>query len=382
MTASPTRSAGRGRTGDAPASELSGAALAPTVPPDAAHGWPVWGHDEAANDLRNQIARQNVRHAYLISGPASVGKTALAIAFAQSLSCLNPPSRGVPCLECRSCRKISRGVHPDVQTVSLETQAAAAEKAGTRNTALTIETIREVCSMAGLRPMEGQWRILIIDDAETMQDVAQEALLKTLEEPPGFMVMMLLSDDAEALLPTIRSRCQQIDLRLVNRTVIAEMLRVAGVAAATADELAALAGGKPGWAMRAAQDTAVLNERQETVQRALGWIASGSYDRLVTALRYGENFSKQRDQIFADLETLLGVWRDMLLLQAGQETFVTYRVASGQLASFVRSWSLADIHKALSAVQTCIADLHSNVRPRLALEQMVLQWPIAPNSNR
>jgi DNA polymerase-3 subunit delta' len=243
---------------------------------------------------------------------------------------------------------------------------------------LTIDTIRELCATAALRPMEGRWRVLLIEDAETMQSIAQEALLKTLEEPPPFLVMVLLASDAELLLPTIRSRCQVVELRPVERSAIRAGLLSLGVPLERAEALAALAAGAPGWARRAVDQPKLVEQRQQTVARALDWVAGSSYDRLVTAVRMGDSFTKRRTETFADLDTLLGVWRDALLLQAGQADFLTFRGQTDRLADLSQTWPLDAVHRAVRSVQTCIADLEANVRPRLALEAMVLQWPTPP----
>ncbi len=342
-----------------------------------AHGWPVWGHDTAVASLRRELAAGRVGHAYLIAGPDGVGKEAFAQAFALALHCQAHPDGdpSAPCGTCLACRKIARGVHPDVQTFSLASQAARAEKQGTKNTSLTIETVREVSATAALRPMEGRWRVLIIEDAETLQDVAQEALLKTLEEPPGSVVLLLLSDDADLLLPTIRSRCRALDLRPLSRASVTAALEAAGVPPDRATEVAALAGGLPGWARRAADDPKLIQRRQEAFERAVAWIGGSSYDRLVAAVRLGDTFTKRRLEVFAELEALLGVWRDALLLHAALPHYLTYRGNAERLSELAREWGMNDLHRAVCAVQTCIADLEANVRPRLALEAMVLQWP-------
>ena len=339
------------------------------------HGWPVWGHDTTVDVLKDAVVRDRVRHAYLISGPDGVGKTTLATAFARVLACQQAPEPGLACGACLSCRKVGRGVHPDVQTFSLMTQAAASEKSGGKNTSLTIETVREIASGTALRPTEARWRVVIVEDAETLQAVAQEAFLKTLEEPPRFVVIMLLCDDPELLLPTIRSRCEPIELRRASRLAVIDSLRAAGVADKTAEAIADQAGGLPGLARRIADDPKQLARAQESIERALAWIGSSAYERLVTAVRLGDTFSKRRAEVFSDLETLLGVWRDALLLHAAQHPHLTYRGIAERLHALAGGWTLADLHRAVDATLTCIADLEANVRPRLALETMVLRWP-------
>ena len=340
------------------------------------HGWPVWGHDTAIEGLKDAIARDRVRHAYLFAGPDGVGKTTLALAFASALVCLAPPRPAAACGVCLGCRKVTRGVHPDVQTFSLVTQAAAAEKTGSKNTSLTIETVREIASGTALRPTEARWRVILVEDAETLQEAAQEAFLKTLEEPPRFVILILLCDDPELLLPTIRSRCEVVELRRVPCETVVASLLAAGAPPEIANQISDQTGGLPGLARRVADDPKQLRLATEALDRALSWIGADGYGRLVTAVRIGDGFSKRRSEVFADLETVLGVWRDLLLLHAAQHPHLTYRGIAERLHALAGGWTLSDLHRAVSATLTCIADLEANVRPRLALESMVLQWPI------
>jgi DNA polymerase-3 subunit delta' len=337
--------------------------------------WGIWGHRTAVSTLSQAIATNRVRHAYLIAGPEGIGKSALATSFAQALSCLEPPAPGVPCGECRSCRKIARGVHPDVQTFGIDSQIAASSKSTGKNTTLTIETVRSLTATAALRPVEGAWRVLIVDDAELMQETAQEALLKTLEEPPSFAVILLLANDAELLLPTVRSRCQLVELSLLPRAVIELGLRSRGIAEDRIAEIAGAAGGAPGWAIRALEHPKLLAERREALDRTLTWVSGSPYERVVAAFRLGDSFTKRRPAVFRELEVALGVWRDALLLKTGQASAVTFPAVADELARIVEAWPLATVHAALRSVRQCIADLEANVRPRLAIESMVIQWP-------
>lgn len=344
-------------------------------PSGQAIAWPVWGHRQAVQTLAQAASTQRVRHAYLFSGIESVGKTTLAIAFAQALCCTDPPAAGVPCGQCLACRKIARGVHPDVQTFGIESQSATGSKSGGKNTTLTIETVRTLSATAVLRPVEARWRVIIVDDAELLQETAQEALLKTLEEPPPFAVLVLLSNDAELLLPTVRSRCQIVELATLPRATIQRGLEASGVPSDQASILAGASGGAPGWAIRAAAQPKLLSERIEAIDRALAWLAGTPYDRVVTGVRLGDSFTKRRPAVFRDLEIVLGLWRDALLLKAGTPEAVTFPARSEDLASHLAGWSLHSVHQAVRSVRQCIADLEANVRPRLAIESMVLQWP-------
>jgi DNA polymerase-3 subunit delta' len=339
--------------------------------------WPIWGHRQAVATLSGAIAGNRVRHAYLFGGPEGVGKGLLASTFAKALACLEPPAPGAFCDACRSCRKVDRGVHPDVQRYDLESQAAAGSKTGGKNTTLTIDTIRALSAGASLRPVESDWRVIIVDDAELMQETAQEALLKTLEDPPPYAVVVLLASDAELLLPTVRSRCQAIELSLLPRATIEESLLERGVAGERAAAIAGVAAGAPGWALRACADPPILSDRVETLARTQSWITGSPFERIVVAFRLGDSFSKRRAAVFRELEMALGVWRDLLLVKTGNASVTTFPGVARDLAGLSECWSLAAIHGSLRSVRQCIADLEANVRPRLAIEAMVLQWPTA-----
>lgn len=346
--------------------------------------WAIIGNGDATEALQRALRSRHVAHAYVLAGPADLGKRQAARAFARALLCDHPLEEGsAGCGECRSCRKIERGTHPDVDVWDLARQAASAagsSRSTGKNTTMTIETARELRASTSLLPVEGTRRVVIVEDAGTMQDAAQEALLKTLEEPPASVVLILITDDAELLLPTIRSRCTVVEFRPVPDAVIAASLRERGASGVDAAEIAGLAGGRPGLALRALSDPAILVERREAKERALAWAFGSRYDHLVTAARMGDHFSAKRDVVFADVEAVLAVWRDVVLLAAGAESLVAVGDSSEGMRRMAADMTLRDALAALKATQQCLADLEANVRPRLALEGMVVQWPTRSNS--
>jgi DNA polymerase III subunit delta' len=338
----------------------------PTPAPLAEMGWPDWVDPRATQTLRDALRDGKIGHAYLLSGPKGVGKASLARAFAQSLCCTNcdEGNRSRPCSACRACRNVARGAHPDVERFDLEAQANFADKA-TSQASLSIDTVRRLRSSAALFPLEAANRVVIIDDAETMLEPAQQALLKTLEEPPPAVTILLLSDDAEALLDTVRSRCQEVRVRPVPEAAVERTLLDRGVDEREAAAIAELSRGAPAWAIAAASDAQISQSRKAERDAALTWLMAGTYDRLVTAFKLGDQFGKRRGEVIGIVLATVQVLRDRMIRAAGRN--------DGGPAMGASALALS---RAVAASLRCLADLEANVRPRLALEAMVVQWPI------
>jgi DNA polymerase III delta' subunit len=179
-------------------------------------------------------------HALLFVGPASVGKTTLALDVAAAELCQDPDPAVRPCRTCRSCRLIESGNHPDLHRLA---------PAGAGST-IGIDAIRELIGDLALLPVEGGARVALIESAHRLTEDAQNALLKTLEEPPSGVTLLLCADDEERLLPTIQSRVNRIRLGPLPVRAIEELLEEqAGVDAPTASRLARLSAGRPGLAL-------------------------------------------------------------------------------------------------------------------------------------
>ena len=158
------------------------------------HDWPVYGHDWAVAQLGKSMDFGRVRHAYLITGAESIGKSTLAHLFAMALNCTHPDEAARPCGECRSCHLIFSGNHPDILYAEQDPSTGA----------LKIDAIRAVMRSLAMKPFEARYRIAIFDHFDAAQPRAQDALLKTLEEPPPSAILILTATREEALLSTDR----------------------------------------------------------------------------------------------------------------------------------------------------------------------------------
>ena len=319
-----------------------------------ASAWPVIGHEWAVDLLDRAISRGRIAHAYLFTGPAETGKTHLARVAAAALNCQGD-SR--PCGECRACVRTLRGQHPDVTV--LEPEAGRVK----------IDQIRALRRDVALSPLEGRWRVYIVSDLHTATIEAENALLKTLEEPPSRVVLLITATDASLLLPTIVSRCQVLALRTVSVTTIERALLARGIEVDVAGLLARLSAGRVGWALRAADDPTVLADRSQRLDELLDVMGGTRATKIQAAERLG-----QRDDL-ADIARLWQTfWRDVLLIQEGLEDAVVNADRLEAARAVARQWDLRDTAAAARAVEATLERLNQNVNARLALEALFLGW--------
>lgn len=332
------------------------------TPAPTTHNWPVYGHDWAVDFLRKGMFHGRTRQAYLITGAPSVGKTAFVHAFAMALNCAHDDVMMRPCLECRSCRLTMSGNHPDMVYSELDSTTGA----------LKIETLRTVMQRLSLRPYESRSRIAIISDFDRARGQAQDAILKTLEEPPPYAVMLLMTSSTENTLSTIVSRCQTIHLRPVASDNMGHILvERYGANADHAAQVARFSGGRIGWAIGAIQNPDVLEQRAaalDLLEDALKKNRKGRFD-------VAQDLSKDKLAVAPLLELWLTYWRDVLLLAENSPVKpcnVDRRVAIEQL---VQRISPDEARAALRATQNMLDLLSTNANLRLALEVMFLDYP-------
>lgn len=349
------------------------------------HGWPVIGHDRAVQMLKHTLERDLLTHAYLFTGPTGVGKRTLALSFAMTLNCQADPPPGspwpiAPCGLCSSCGRTRRGEHPDVIEVNLETQAAALAEEGGKSKAapkeLRIDTIREMQHTVGLSPYSGRWKVYILGDADRLNEEAANCLLKTLEEPPSQTILVLVAPDDASVLPTISSRCAHVALRPLSRNSVASSLESQWSAEPEqAQKLAALSGGRLGWAVTMARDVSAMTQRGKALED-MALISGGTLlERIEVASRYAKRFTDARPEVYAAFDTWEGWWRDVLVVTASNPELVMNIDQLTTLNAVARRVPTAGAHDAIRLIQQTRAQLLENVNPRLALEALTIGLP-------
>ena len=325
--------------------------------------------------LGEKALQGDVAHAYELSGPRSIGKRTVAMRLAQTLLCAREPRVAGGCGVCLACRKIDHGTHPDV---TLVTRLVDLERDADRKL-ISIEQIREMQQALALRPLEGGWRVVIIDDAADLSEHAEVALLKTLEEPPARAVLMLLTPTPARLLETIRSRLVPLPFRLVPAAEIAEALTKRY--GPEAPKYAAAAAGRPGIALALAADDAARKARRALEAEFYHLVGSGLTDRFAWAvdLAESERDSQKRNDA---IESRLGEWselaRDAIARAYGADRALRPDRAdeSAQLASAVGRRELVDLALSLDRWRRDVVE--TNVNARLLLELLALRLPYAP----
>ncbi len=335
------------------------------------------GHEAAQAWLRRALQTDRLAHAYLITGPRSVGKRTFALEIAMAVNCLAPEVGDRPDRTCQQCRLIERGVHPDVRVVKRapERRMIAMRASGApREYADNVEFIQ---ADAQLRPVMGRKKVYLIVYAEELAEDAGNRLLKTLEEPPGFVLFLLTAIERGGVLPTIASRCQELRLRPAPRAELATALEAMDVEAERAVQLAALAGGRQGWAVNAARDPALFEQQRAFAQQLVEALRGSRVDRLMRARALSERWYGHPDTVRETLRVWMSWWRDVVLVQLGLLNRIVHLEAAEQdaLRAAAAMVSRDAATQATAAIQQTLADLDTNVNARLALDLLLLRLP-------
>ncbi len=324
--------------------------------------WRMIGHEWAVGFMRRALIYGRNRHAYLITGGPALGKKRLALAFAMALNCRSVSKEQRPCFTCADCRAIGRRSHPDLILAGMEAP-------------LKIDEARNVLRVLALKPYSAPYRIAIFADFQLVAPLAQDALLKTLEEPAAHAMVILLATSVERVLPTIRSRAQTIPLRPLPQERVRRHLLACGCAEDRAELLARLSGGRIGWAISALEDETALNFRGEMLDALRDVLAGSRLPRLKTADQLSRRAGKDKALLRNALEIWQSYWRDVLLETHGSPVKPCNVDRREEIRALAERVTAASALGALEATGGCLRALDTNANPRLALDALFLSYP-------
>lgn len=331
--------------------------------------WDMLGHEWAVSLLKEHINQGRLRHAYLFTGPEGVGRRTLAVRLAQAVNCTNPPGPGEPCGKCRACLQIGRMQHPDLAVVQ-------GEGAGSRfhSGMIKVDQVRELQRSLALAPYEARYRVAILVRFEQAHPSAANALLKTLEEPPPQVLLVVTAESAESLLPTIVSRCEVLRLRPLPLEAADQGLQARwGLPPKTADLLAHLSNGRPGFALRLHEEPERMERRQALLEDHHRLLASSLVERFAYVRGLAED--KENDSLRTALQTWLSLWRDALLYAAGASAPLVNVDQADRIQEMASRAGLDRARAVISSLEHTLDLLDRNVNARLASEVLMLDLP-------
>lgn len=309
----------------------------------------IIGHQNIITQLQNAVTSGRIAGAYLFSGIKGLGKETTALYFAGLILCERNGESTSPCGECQACKKIERSNHPDLRIIRPD------------GAYIKIDQIRELQQQIIYQPLEEQRKLYILVNSDKLNKEAANCLLKTLEEPPSASTIILLVENIESILPTIRSRCQVLPFyAMTTRELTESLMERFSIAEETATSAAILSGGVVGNAI-----TLIGQDLTETIPEIL------EQTDLLSAFRLAEQFEKNLDS----LDDLIVWYRDLLFVQQDAPSeLLTHINAYDELQILVPRYSRIRLQQAINTVfQTKELIKKTNVTKILALEVMCLK---------
>ena len=320
----------------------------------------VVGHKNIIQYIENAVKTDKVSHAYILNGEKGSGKRLLANLFAMSLQCQNRDEDGDACGKCQSCKQAVSNNQPDIIRVTHE-----------KPNTISIDDIREqINNDIVIKPYSSKYKIYIVPDADMMSVQAQNALLKTIEEPPAYAVLVLITTNPEVFLPTILSRCIQLKLRPLKDSVVSDYLtEKMGVSDGQADIYAAFARGNLGKAIHLAS-----SEEFALLYREVLTLLKNIKDMdIPMLLDYIRKLQEDNLDLYECLDFMQLWYRDILMFKVTKDmNSLIFKEEYSAVSSCCQKSSYEGLEEILSAIEKAKVRLNANVNTDLALELMLL----------
>lgn len=318
----------------------------------------IVGHEQIKEHMQAAIRDKKPFHAYLFQGEEGVGKEALARTFAAGLQCQSE-SADKPCKECVSCRQMESGNQPDVIWVTRE------------KASLGVDEIREqLCNTMDIKPFSSPYKIYLVPEAEKMTEAAQNALLKTIEEPPEYGIVILMTSNISALLPTIQSRCLTMEFRPLSTAVVESYVKEhCQVPDYQARASAAFAQGNLGKAMRYAKSEDFI-ERRDHIISLLRHVEQMDLSEMLAVIK---DLGTRKDEVRDYIDLMVLWYRDVLLFKATKDiNQLLFQDEASYISREASHRSYEKIEEILQAFEKAKVRLRANVNFDITMELMLL----------
>lgn len=318
----------------------------------------ILGNDMIKEHFQKAIENHKVSHAYILTGEAGTGRKSFANAFSMALLCEKGGKE--PCMTCHSCKQVMSGNHPDLIYVTHE-----------KPNSIGVEDIRkQINDTIMIRPYSSYYKIYIVDEAEKMTVQAQNALLKTIEEPPSYAVIILITTNQEAFLPTILSRCVQLKLKpLKDFTVKSYLVQHLGIAEKEADLCAAFARGNLGKAIHLASS----DEFKELYYKIMELVKNVETMDIVDLMDRIREIKELNFDIGEVLDMLQLWYRDVLMFKVTKDmNLLIFKDEYKTINGMGQNVGYDGLEKILAGIETCRVRLNANVNMELAMELLLL----------
>ena len=325
----------------------------------------IIGQQHIKEHFQSAVVNGTISHAYIINGEKSSGKSMLAKTFAMAIMCEAGGSE--PCMECLSCKRTANNANPDVINLIRDSKK--------KTDIIGIDEIRQqIISGMYERPYNGDHKVYIIDDADKMNVQAQNAILKTLEEPPGYAVLILLTRNAERLLPTIISRCIVLNMRPTKDSVIKQYLTERGnLTDSDIDVVTAMAGGNVGKAKLLSEDGG-FNDFLSSITEILKNITNTDLRDVLDATETLSQIKESKKYSLEDIFELFIMWyRDVMLFKATKDIDnLIFKKEATSIALQADYFSYEALNKTVKMIEEAKKKLDSNVKFESVMELLLI----------
>ena len=317
----------------------------------------IIGNKDAKTYFKKAVLDNQLSHSYIFEGPYGVGKNTFALELAKFILCEN--TEGVkPCNECRTCHMINSGTHPDVIHIEKDTKVTK------------VETIREnIVREMEIKPYQSDYKIIIVKAADSISIQGQNAMLKTIEEPPAYGIIILVCENIASLLPTIKSRCIVIRFNPINREEMRGYLAQKGIMGIEQEVYEKLSDGSIGVINDIIQDESYMELRKQSIE----YLQRLEKAQIMQVYDIVKDITDQKENIERILEFWLCWYRDIAIVKTANNNDLYYKDYSEQLLDMSYKLTYNKVSQNIESIKLAILDIKQNIYSTFVIENLLLQ---------